>query len=243
MVGSFSYGERGRAVRYWRHIFSWKAPVAVILISILALTGKAYYEWVNLVIPEEMLPQAIERTISVDTYHYQVALQLQISGENRLLSHVRGKRQPDQFHLQGEIAGQEVDVIYVNNRVYMKDAISGRWMVNHGGDIFQQDLFMIEVNPIASLKYESLTNINYLGIERGRIDAYVIEYTPVVTNQMLTTYWQDFRYKVWIDRRSKKIFKLEVFADHRDASHNGLHMQLLLYGFNERFDIQAPSIQ
>ena len=25
--------------------------------------------------------------------------------------------------------------------------------------------------------------------------------------------------------------------------HNGLHMQLLLYGFNERFDIQAPTIQ
>ena len=229
----------------WRlsYIFSWRTPVAIILISILALAGKAYHEWVNLVIPEELLPQAIERTISVDSYRYQVALQLRINGENRLLSHVRGERQHNQFHLQGEIAGQEVDVIYVNNRIYLKDAISGRWIVNHGGNIFQQDLFMIEVNPIASLKYESLSNINYLGIERGRIDAYVIEYTPVVTNQMLTTYWQDFRYTVWIDRRSNMIFKLEIFADHRDASHNGLHMQLLLYDFNERFDIQAPVIQ
>ena len=229
---------------WWvKYIFSWRTPATIILISILALAGKAYYEWVTLVMPEELLPQAIERTISVDSYRYQVALQLRINGENRLLSHVRGERQRDQFHLQGEIAGQKVDVIYVNNRVYLKDAVSGRWMVNHGGNIFQQDLFMVEVNPIASLKYESLSNINYLGIERGRIDAYVIEYTPVVTNQMLITYWQDFRYTVWIDRRSKKIFKLEVFADHRDASHNGLHMQLLLYDFNERFDIQAPYIQ
>ena len=217
--------------------------MAIILIFILALAGKTYYEWVTLVIPEELLPQAIERTISVDSYRYEVALQLRLNGDNRLLSHVRGERQNDQFHLQGEIAGQEVDVIYVNNRVYLKDAVSGRWMVNHGGNIFQQDLFMIEVNPIASLKYRSLSNINYLGIEKGRIDAYVIEYTPIVTNQMLATYWQDFRYTVWIDTRSKMIFKVEIFANHRDASHNGLHMQLLLYDFNERFDIQAPVIQ
>jgi len=234
----------GEKVRGWwlKYRFNWKTVVAIILASILGVSGKVYYEWVTLVIPEDLLPQAIERTISVDSYRYQVALQLKLNGENRLLSHVRGERRSDQFHLQGEIAGQEVDVIYVNNRVYLKDAVSGRWMVNHGGNIFQQDLFMIEVNPIASLKYESLDNIVYFGIERGRIDAHVIEYTPVVTNQMLTTYWQNFRYTVWIDTNSKMIFKVEIFADHRDASHNGLHMQLLLYDFNERFDIQAPEM-
>lgn len=70
-----------------------------------------------------------------------------------------------------------------------------------------------------------------------------MEYSPVVTNQMLTTYWQDFKYKVWIEKRSKRVFKAEVFADHKDASHNGLHMQLVLYDFNKKINIEAPSTQ
>lgn len=221
--------------------FNWKTVLVIILIFILAAAGKVYYEWINRVIPEELLPLAIERTISVKSYGYHVGLKLKVNGNDRLLSKVKGERQSNQFHLQGEIAGQEVDVIYVNNKVYMKDPVSGRWMINHGGDIFQQDLFMIEVNPIASLEYEALNNINYLGIEKGKIDAYVMEYNPVVANQMLVTYWQNFKYKVWIERRSKRIFKVEVFAEHRDAPHNGLHMQLILYDFNKNFNIQAPS--
>jgi len=223
--------------------FNWKAVIIILLVSILSMAGKVYYEWVNRVIPEELLPHAIERTTSVNSYRYHVGLKLKVNGEDRLLSRVKGERQNDQFHLQGEIAGQEVDVIYVDNKVYMKDAVSGRWMVNHGGDIFQQDLFMVEVNPIASLEYQALNNINYLGIEKDRVDAYVMEYSPVVTNQMLTTYWQDFKYKVWIEKRSKRVFKAEVFADHKDASHNGLHMQLVLYDFNKKINIEAPSTQ
>lgn len=226
-----------------KYKFNWKTVVVIILVSILSMAGKVYYEWVNRVIPEELLPQAIERTTSVNSYRYHVGLKLTVNGDDRLLSKVKGERQNGQFHLQGEIAGQEVDVIYVNNKVYMKDAVSGRWMVNHGGDIFQQDLFMIEVNPVASLEYEALNNINYLGIEKGKVDAYVMEYTPVVVNQMLATYWRNFKYKVWIEKRFKRIFKLEVFADHKDIPQNGLHMQLILYDFNKKLNIQAPSTQ
>lgn len=226
-----------------KYKFNWKTVVVIILVSILSMAGKVYYEWVNRVIPEELLPQAIERTTSVNSYRYHVGLKLKVNGDDRLLSKVKGQRQNGQFHLQGEIAGQEVDVIYVNNKVYMKDAVSGRWMVNHGGDIFQQDLFMIEVNPVASLEYEALNNINYLGIEKGKVDAYVMEYTPVVVNQMLATYWRNFKYKVWIEKRFKRIFKLEVFADHKDVPQNGLHMQLILYDFNKKLNIQAPSTQ
>lgn len=207
------------------------------------MAGYLYYQWVNRVIPEELLPQAIEKTTSVDSYRYHVALKLKVNEQDRLLSKVKGERKREAFQLQGEIAGQEVDVIYVDNKVYMMDVVSGRWMVNHGGDIFQQDLFMVEVNPIASLEYATLNNINYLGVEKGNISAYVMEYNPTVSNQMLTSYWHDFKYKVWIDKGTKRVFKLEIFANHKDNSQNGLHMQLVLYDFNKNIKIQAPSTE
>ncbi|KUO49987.1 MAG: hypothetical protein APF76_05850 [Desulfitibacter sp. BRH_c19] len=223
--------------------FNWKTLIILILVIILAMSGYLYYAWVNRVIPEELLPQAIEKTTSVDSYRYHVALELNVNDQDRLLSKVKGERQGEEFQLEGEIAGQEVDVIYVENKVYMRDSVSGRWMVNHGGDIFQQDLFMIEVNPIASLEYETLNNIYYLGVEKDSVTAVVIEYSPVVTNKMLTTYWNDFKYKVWIDRRTKRVFKAEIFANHKDNPQNGLHMQLVLYDFNKNVKIEAPSTE
>ncbi len=221
--------------------FNWKTLIAIVFVIILSMSGYLYYEWVNRVIPEELLPQAIERTTSVDSYRYHVALKLNVNDQNRLLSKVKGERRGEEFQLEGEIAGQEVDVIYIENKVYMKDIVSGRWMVNHGGDIFQQDLFMIEVNPIASLEYEALQDINYLGIEKG--NAIVMEYSPIVKNQMLTTYWNNFKYKVWIEKRTKRVFKVEIFANHKDNSQNGLHMQLVLYDFNKNIKIEAPSTE
>lgn len=221
--------------------FNWKTIIIVILILlIISAGGYSYYSWVTRVIPEELLPEAISKTVSAQSYRYQVALKLDLNGEERVLSRVNGERNGEEFHLKGNIAAQDVDVYYVDETVYMKDSVSGRWMTNHGVGIFQQDLFMIEVNPIDSLNYEVLNNIVYHGIEKGKKPAYVMEYNPVITNKMLTTYWEDFQYKVWIDRKSKRIYKMEVFARHRDNHANGMHMQLLMYDFGKRIRIEAP---
>ncbi|MEW6623697.1 MAG: hypothetical protein AB1420_11340 [Bacillota bacterium] len=219
----------------------WKKILIMLLVSILGGTGFGYYKWVTRVIPEELLPEAINKTINVDSYRYQVALKLNVNGQERLLSHVKGERSKGRFHIQGEVAAQEVDVYYVNNKVFMKDSVSGRWMINHGGEIFERDLFMIEVNPKESLGYLQLDNIVYLGIEKGHRSAYVMEYNPVVTNKMLTTYWEDFKYKVWIDKKSKRIIKLEINAHHKDNPENTFYMLLGMYDFGKRIKIEEPA--
>lgn len=223
--------------------FTWKKLVALFLVLIFSAVGYVYYEWVNLVIPEELLPQVISKTLETDSYRYHVALKINISEQEKLLSEVKGQRGLNEFHLQGFIAGQEVDVIYVDDKVYMKDAVSDRWMVNQGRGIFDQDLFMVEVNPITCLEFVELNNINYLGMDKSKTTSYVMEYNPVVANKMLTTYWTDFEYKVWIHKGAKLINKVEIFAKHKDNPKNGLHMQLLLSDFNKKVKVEAPAMQ
>lgn len=221
--------------------FNWKI-IIIILITIFLSSGVfCYYLWTTRVIPEELLPEAINKTTSVNAYRYEVALKLDLNGEDRVLSHVKGERNGEEFHLKGVIAAQDVEVYYVDNTVYMKDSTSDRWMTNYAGEIFQQDLFMVEINPIDSLNYKSLDNIVYLGTEKKNSPAYVMEYNPIVKNEMLNTYWRDFKYRVWINKSFKRINKVEVFADHRDNPQNGLHMQLVLYDMQKQIKIEAPS--
>ncbi len=215
--------------------------VLILLSIVFVVSGVAYYAWMNTIVPEELLPQVIDKALSATRYRYEVLLKLDLDGKQRVLSHVKGERVGKQFHIFGLIAGQEVDVYFINDKLYMKDAVSERWMISHGGGLFNGDLFMVEVDPLASLEHQGIGLIEYLGIEQNKRRAHVMDYAPVVVNKMLTSYWSDFKYRIWIDRKTKELIKVRITGRHHDKPENGLLMEFVATDFNKSIRLEAPT--
>jgi len=114
-------------------------------------------------------------------------------------------------------------------------------MITPGSELFQPELFMTEINPLSNFSFSEVNDIVYLGKEKiGKRKYYVITCKPVVKNTFMEKYWQDFSYRLWIDKRSRRIVKAQVNAKNIKDPKDLINISLVLYDFNKNIAIEPP---
>jgi len=221
--------------------FSWKWLVVIALVIAISIGGFAYYKWVNRIIPEELIKETLAKSLQAKNYRYDVCFELVVNGSSRVLSDVKGEKAGDNFHFKGKMLKQEVEVYQVDETIFMKDTLSGRWMERRGTNVLDNEYFLTEINPLSSFEFTRISNLQYHGlVEEEDGSFYLLEFIPTVNNKMLNKFWKDFTYKIWVDKRSRRISKAEIVAAHKSDSQDKMMMRIKLYDYNKDIEITSP---
>lgn len=227
---------------------SWLARRWILLVIVLVALAAAgggyyYYQTYFKVVPEELLAESLSQTLAAASYRYHIETRINVEGREDLLSRVDGERDPQgNFHIIGEITGQATEAYQLADTTYLKDPVTGKWMVIPGNDIFQQELFMAEINPLGSLQLGAIHDLAYLGLEdtdQGR--AYHLRLRPEVQNKFLQLYAQDFLYDLWIGRRDKLIHQVAIQAASQANPTTTLAFSLQIYDYGARVRLEPPA--
>lgn len=215
----------------------------MVLALVLAGTGgyNFYLQEIK-VNPEELLVKALDTTHALKSYRFYLEAFLETEGGHIEISKVNGEcASTGDLHLWGKMTGQEVDIYQVKDTTYFKDPVSQRWMVTPGNNPLQQDIFLVEVNPLSILKITEVKELQYKGRQKnmpGR--PYLLSLRPEINNALLNAYWHNFSCNLWIDRREPYIRQVDLVAEHRQKAGDSLVIRLQLYDFNKRIDIKPP---
>jgi len=220
----------------------WATAAILLVLTALALGGYYYYIEEIRVIPEELVREALENTLTVSSYRYHVDVTLKLDGkEERTLSDVTGEKAKNNFHIQGKMLGQPVEVFQVDDINYSLHPKTGRWMVTPGTELFQPEIFMTEINPMANFRFTRVNNIQYHGVEKvGKKKLHVVSCNPAVSNNFMEKYWRDFSYRLWIDGHSKRVVKAQIYAKSIKDPRDTITIAVQLRDFNKKIIISAP---
>ena len=220
----------------------WKPLLAVVLVLVLSWSGYVYYLNNIKIIPEELLAEVMQRTETTNSYRYHVKVTLLGTDTgNNVLSNLDGENSKDNFHIWGEMAKEQIEVFQVGNTTYAKRMEDARWMKTPGNNPFEQTLFMAELNPLASFDFNSYSELEYLGKEK--IDGkklYLLTYQPKLGEELLTMYFTDFKYKIWVDRGRREIRHAQIEATSKISSKGGLKMEVKIWDYNKPIEIKPP---
>ncbi len=114
-------------------------------------------------------------------------------------------------------------------------------MKTPGNNPFEQTLFLAEINPLASFDFSSYQELQYLGKEK--LDGqkmHLLTYKPELKEQLLTLYFKDFQYKIWVDGRSQEIRQALIEGASKVAPQGALQMEVKLWDYNKPLKISPP---
>jgi hypothetical protein len=209
---------------------------------VVVLAGRwayGYYLLYYKVEPEELLARALRDAFAAPSFRYQVQAELVVEGERRVLSEVVGERDREgNFHFRGTLAGDHVEVYQVGDTAYLLDSRSGKWLVIPQNELKRQNMLMAEIDPLSALEFESRGPALYRGREKRQ---HVLEFTAVPANPFLTTWFEEFSYRVWIDCRTRRLQKVFVEARSRTnpQARATFTVQLTDYGASLRLEPPA----
>ncbi len=220
----------------------WLILGGVLLVAAVVSGGYLYYIKEVRVIPEELVASSLENTLAVGNYRYQVSASLELDGtDKRALSDINGEKQKNNFHIKGTMLGQQVEVYQVDDITYSLNPKTQQWMVTPGSELFQPELFMTEINPMSNFRFTQVNNIQYQGVEKNNHQKlHIITCNPVVNNGFLEKYWQDFSYRLWIDRHSERVVKAQISAVSLRDPKDTMRIEVDLKDFNKKFTIKPP---
>ncbi|TDA66948.1 MAG: hypothetical protein D9V47_11550 [Clostridia bacterium] len=222
---------------YWRFI------AVALAAGILAWVGYGYYQENVKLVPEELLDEALKNTLAASSYRYDISVRLTVDGREEKLSQVTGERDAQgNFHVQGEMTGQPTEAYQIEDTTYLKDPVTSKWMVIPGNNLFQQELFMAEINPVAMLNISQPRDLEYLGKQEGQGgQVYVLKLRPqVVENRFLNIYAQDFTYSLHISRNNRHVSRAEVEATSKANTNTRIFFTVDFFDYNARIAIEPP---
>ncbi|QNB46543.1 hypothetical protein BR63_09605 [Thermanaerosceptrum fracticalcis] len=223
----------------------WKWLLVSLLILALGLGGFYLYEEVTQPDPQEAVKQGLVKTLGAKSYRYEAIAKRTLEGKESVLSQVVGEKNHQSVHIKGElpVIKAEVEIYQIGDTMYRRDTTSKGWLkVPAKGRVAFEQL-IAEINPLGSFNFSQIIEVKYAGKEKiGGKTCRVYEVMARGENKFLELYWQDFNYKLWIDRNEGIIRKAEVSAEHRSNSQHLLNISILLSDFNENIEIKEPKV-
>ena len=219
----------------------------IVLILLLAAAGSGgfvFYENTK-VVPDQLLREALENTFNAQSYTFSVKSNLVVDGKQRALSDIEGEKDKEgNYHIKGTMLKQAVEVYQIENTTYFKEEKTDKWMVIENNNIMDMEQFITEVNPLSNFNFTIPPNIDYLGKEEidGR-KCVVLSCMPDVENQILELHWNNFKYKLWVDKGKKIIRQAEVMAESKNDSGTTLCLNVELKDTNKGGEISPPEIK
>ena len=217
----------------------------IIAFTILFLTYGGYFYWDNYIkiIPEELMGKTIQRLSGLEGYTYKMELKLISNGHERQISSIKGERKDvDNFHLIGVIEGTPVEAYHLENTTYLKAGEAGKWMVIEGNKVFDQDLFMVEIDPLASFNFIKVEDLIYQG--RKEIDgqkAHQLTFTPQLEHPFMNKHWFNFQYTLWL-RTNGELIKGEVKGNLKARPEDQLFLILEIIDYDPKINLRPPAL-
>lgn len=219
------------------------ALIASIFVALLAVGAGVYYYFAVLSVdPGQLIMDAMENAAKARGYRYAVSAEFTIEGKKRAWIQVNGERSRDnRAHFKGEILGTPVEVYQIGMRSYTWDPVADKWIIIDGVDMDRQQLYMVELDPLSSFRFEGIENARLLHTERvGRKRCWVIEVRPQKPqSEVFDMYWKNIAYRFWVDR-GRVLHKAVATAENKNSPGTLLTLAVEFRDFNKRIDINPP---
>jgi len=221
----------------------WKWPAAVILGIILVLGNMFLYDELTKPVPEEAVLQGLNKSLNAQNYRYQAVAKRKLDGQETVISEIWGEKSQQGVHLKGNlpIINAEVEIYQIGDQMYRRDPLTQGWLVvaNRGKASLEQ--LVAELNPLNAFNFTGDISVRYCG--KDKVDSVPCRVYEVMTkgeNEYLELYWQDFNYRLWVDRKDGYLRKAEISAEHRDNSLHTLTVSITFSDYNKPIEIKAP---
>lgn len=219
----------------------WKPLLFLLLWALAAYGGYVYWEKNIKIVPEALLQRTLARLSGLQSYRYMVDLRLFAEGHERYISDVEGARAgQDSFFLRGTIEGTEIEAYHIDGTTYLKSGDQGKWMTISGNEVFDQELFMVEINPLASFNFTEVLEFSYRGTKK--IDGqklHILLVKPELNHPFMEKHWRDFEYTLYV-KRNGELVRGEVSAVLKAKPSDTMHMVVEIRDYNAKIELTPP---
>ncbi|HHY60990.1 MAG TPA: hypothetical protein GX504_10255 [Clostridia bacterium] len=219
----------------------WKPLLFLVLFSLVAYGGYRYWDKNIKIVPEVLLQRALERIEGVESYRYRVDLRLVAGGYDRYISAVNGVRAGrDAFFLEGTIEGTPIEAYHIDGTTYLRTGDQEKWMTIPGNEVFEQELFMVEIDPLASFKFSAVKEFSYRGT--AKIDGqklHILFVKPELDHPFMTKHWRDFEYLLYV-KRNGELVRGEISAVLKAKPSDTMHLVVEIKDHNAKIELVPP---
>ena len=203
-------------------------------VFLLILALYFFFSYVPSRPPDGVLEKAISRTSDAKNFKYNVATTTIINGKKNTFSQVAGEKfRPDNLHIKGEVMKSQIDIYQINEKIYAKDNLGGKWVSIDINELNQDGNFMNELNPLENISFKQLGEVNYKGVIKAKTGKYwEFELRPIVDNQYMEALWTDFVYTIWVHPGEEKLSKVQIKAKGKENENDEIivNIEFLDYG-------------
>jgi len=189
--------------------------------------------------PLQMTTLGLENLSKADSFAFSMTQQQTVAGNERQLTRISGYKSGENIHIQGQMAGSQVEMIKIGQTLYSKDPFSGRWLKYDDISIAQR-VFLVELDPLATLQIKEISEVVPSGesvVDESKCRVYTFK--PSIQNQLIESFWSDFEYTLYITKRTKMVSKAEITALNKETK-EPMKITLEFKDFNKKIAIQPP---
>jgi len=191
--------------------------------------------------PTELVAHGLERLNRATSFRYTVTQQQWVEGKERVLTQIQGEKDGENTRIWGQLVGTDVEMVKVKDSIYNRDPFVKRW-VKFAGSLSTQEVFLAELDPLASLQFKEIGEVVLLGNEKVNGEkTYVCAIKPSVQNQIMAEFWTDFTYRLFVRKTDTTVVKAEIQAKSK-AKGEPMTMILEFKDIGQKISVQAPNI-
>ena len=217
----------------------WLAGL-VCLVIVLGVTGFFSYA-ASKVDPAALITETMANAQQARSFRYQIQSDYSIGSEKRPWTQVEGEKSGSSFHFKGSILGTPVEIYQIGSRSYTMDPVNKKWYVLDGVDFTRQQIFYAEIDPLSNFKFKTIANPRVVGTEKvNNRNCWVVEFQPEVDSQYLEMWWQNYTYRLWVEKRGHALAQAMVTAENKNSPGTILTMTVSFQDFNRKITINPP---
>ncbi|NLI93877.1 MAG: hypothetical protein GX434_17280 [Peptococcaceae bacterium] len=216
-----------------------KILLGLIILGVL-MAAAGIFTFLSKPDPQKVTELGLENLAKANSFSYSITQKQSVQGQQRLLNRISGYKNGDSIHIQGQLAGSEVEMIMIKDTLYNKDPFSKEWIKFSDISVAQR-VFLVELDPLATLQLKELGEVMLKGedVVDGK-KCWVCTLKPSIQNQMLERFWSDFEYTLYISKATKTVAKAEVTAKNKEAQ-EPMWITLEFKDIGKKISIQPPA--
>ena len=210
--------------------------IGISIVLIGGLIGRFFWQ----PDPVKLVTHGLERLKAATSFRYSVTQHQSIEGKDRILMQILGEKDGGNTKILGQLVGSEVEIIQIGNSIYNRDPFSNKW-IKFANSKSTQEAFLAELDPLSSLNIKELGEVVLIGQEKVNDEkVWVCQLMPKVSSQAMETFWQGFKYTLYIRKSDEVLVKAIIEAENK-AKSDSMAMTLEFKDIGKKINIQAPA--
>ncbi|MDR3271749.1 MAG: hypothetical protein LBT32_09640 [Peptococcaceae bacterium] len=189
--------------------------------------------------PVKLVSKSLEQINRAGSFRYAISQHQEVSGNDRVMTQIQGEKEGENVRITGNFIGSDIEMIKINDILYHKDPFNHKWI--QFADAFPlEEVFLAELNPLASLQFKELGEVVLNGTEVVNGDkTYVCSMRPSVLHQVMEEFWVDYEYTLYVKKHGGALVKAIITAKSKDKS-EPMSLVIEFSDLGQSMKIQAP---